>query len=353
MSKYPLLEVALEVTLACNMRCLHCGSAADGNNRNDILFFQQWCKVIEDLNKLGVRGITLSGGEPFLYPKWQELLEFINKTNPKIIKMMITNAFNIKEEDIKFLKSINLSHLAISIDGNGATHDYIRQTPGSFKKSNEVMDLCDKYGLKYVVVTAINKHNFPIRTDILNWILKRKPAMWQVQIVNSFGRAGQLRDSMIISRLEYKQLCEEVLQWRNKYKGQVRIETADSIGCCHPITDALLGDDYEWQGCNAGMHLLGIEANGNIKGCLSLQDPKFLAGNVKETSLLDIWADDTRFPYTRGYDATKMEGACTGCETAARCKAGCLGMAYSLHGSIYQNSYCYKSIVQEAKSAEK
>ncbi|MDR1123365.1 MAG: radical SAM protein [Elusimicrobiota bacterium] len=338
------ISAALEITLACNMRCLHCGSSADGNNRKDVLTFEEWCKVIEDLNSIGVSAITLSGGEPFLYPKWRELLRFIHKTNPNIVNMMITNAYNITEEDVKFLKEMDVKHIGISIDGNEEIHDYIRQTKGSFKKSNEVMDWCDKYGFKYGVVTSFNKHNFPVREQILEWVLKRKPAGWQVQIVNSFGRAGEFKDSMIITHAKYKQLCDELLQWRKQYDKQVRIEAADSIGYCHPVTDALWGEDYEWQGCNAGIYVMGIEANGNVKGCLSLQDPKFTAGNVRETGLIEIWNDDSRFPYTRSYDASKMEGSCKGCESAEQCKAGCLGMAYSLHGSIYQNSYCYKSI---------
>jgi radical SAM protein with 4Fe4S-binding SPASM domain len=347
--KYIPFSVAFEITLACNMRCLHCGSAADGNNRKDILTFEQWLKVIEDLNTLGAGAITLSGGEPFLYPKWRGLLQFIHKTNPAIAKMIITNAYNITEDDVKFLKEINLNHLAISIDGNEETHNYIRQTKGSFAKSNQVMDWCDKHGVKYAVVTSINKHNFPIREQILAWVLKRKPALWQVQVVNSFGRAGQFKEDMIITHAQYKQLCDELLQWQRRYAKELRIASADSIGYCHPVTDALLGEDYEWQGCNAGISVLGIEADGKVKGCLSLQDAHFSSGNVKETGLIDIWNDDLRFPYSRGYDASKMEGCCKGCASAEQCKAGCLGMAYSLHGSIHQNSYCYKSIEQARK----
>ncbi|MDR0645641.1 MAG: SPASM domain-containing protein, partial [Elusimicrobiota bacterium] len=146
------------------------------------------------------------------------------------------------------------------------------------------------------------------------------------------------------SHEQYAQLCEELSEWKNKYKNELRIEPADSMGYCNPITDSFLGEDYEWQGCNAGICVLGIEANGNVKGCLSLQDDKFIAGSVKEKGLINIWNDDDLFPYSRGYDASKMEGNCKGCQSAEQCKAGCLGMAYSLHKSIHQNSYCYKSI---------
>lgn len=346
-NKYQLGSTALEVTLACNMRCLHCGSSADGHNRKDVLGFEQWRKVIEDINKLGGNAITLSGGEPFMYPKWRELIQFIDKLNPDIVKMLITNAYNITEDDVKFLKENRVAHLGISIDGTEEVHDYIRQTKGSFKKSNQVMDWCDKHGVDYSVVTSVNKHNFKVLEDMHRWILKRRPKAWQVQAVNSFGRAGEFKDSMIISKKEYMALCDMLLKWQKQGAGRTRILSADSIGYCHPVTDALLEQDTEWQGCNAGINVLGIEADGTVRGCLSLQDKFFNSGNVKERSLIEIWNDDACFPYTRAYDSSKMEGACKGCDSAERCKAGCLGMAYSLHGSVQQNSYCYKSIEKE------
>ena len=49
-----------------------------------------------------------------------------------------------------------------------------------------------------------------------------------------------------------------------------------------------------WKGCQAGMQAIGIEANGRVKGCLSLQarqgdhDP-FVEGNLRETRLADLW----------------------------------------------------------------
>jgi radical SAM protein with 4Fe4S-binding SPASM domain len=345
--KYDLLEAVLEITLSCNMRCLHCGSTATGINRKDPITLEEWYKVIDDLNRLKVTGITLSGGEPFVYPHWRELISYIHKVNPKIVKMIITNAYNIKEEDIKFLKDIGLGHLGISIDGNEEIHDFIRQTKGSFKKSNQVMDWCDKYGVKYTIVTAINKHNFHIRGEMLAWIKQRKPKTWQVQVVNSFGRAGEFREAMLISHEQYALLTEDIVKWHKENKpeeGGIEIISSDCLGYCHPLTDSLYDEDSEWQGCNAGISVIGIESNGNVKGCLSLQDDYFISGNVKNRSLFDIWNDDNSFPYTRNYDVSKISGCCKNCEVFERCKAGCLGFAYSVFGNIYENSYCYRNI---------
>lgn len=345
--KYYPYSVALEVTLACNMRCLHCGSYATDADRSNKLSIKDWFRVVDDLKKLKAKVLCLSGGEPFLFPHWRELVKYIKTPDDKYTEVtFISNGSSISEDDIKFMKDNKVHHIAISLDGNEQVHDYIRQHPGAFNNVLQVNQLCQEYGLKLGLVTSINKFNFDTREEILKTVLDNNIKFWQVQIVNSFGRAGEWKEKMIIEKEQYKKLIDDILRWKEIYKDQVKVFPADSIGYCHTIMDKLL-DGAEWNGCSAGKHSIGIEANGNVKGCLSLQHDKFIAGNVKEKSLVDMWNDDDAFAYTRKYDSSLMEGNCKDCSEANQCKAGCLGMAFSLHNSIHENSYCYRSIVEE------
>jgi len=339
--------VALEVTLACNMRCLHCGSYATGQNRKKALSLAEWKKVIDDLKQLKAQFITLSGGEPFMYKQWRELIKYIRRA-PEAKASLISNGYSITEDDIIFMKKQGVSHIGLSLDGDQTVHDYIRQTPGSFQKVLETARLCQKHDFSFSVVTSINQINYTIREELLGIILEHKIKNWQVQVVNSFGRAGKNRESMLISHEQYAQLVHDISRWQNEQKGRVRIMPADSIGYCHPLTDDML-EGAEWQGCNAGKFVIGIESNGNVKGCLSLQHDDFKAGNVRERSLIDIWNDDACFAYTRQYDHTRMCGACSTCSDGKRCQAGCMAIAHSVHGTIYENGYCYKTIMEKMR----
>ena len=74
------------------------------------------------------------------------------------------------------------------------------------------------------------------------------------------------------------------------------IAVTDTIGyytACEPI---LRGAMSVWTGCYAGVLTLGIESNGDVKGCSCLPQ-EFVAGNVRQRSLADIWADESRFAY--------------------------------------------------------
>ena len=55
-----------ELTLRCNMKCLHCGSSA-GRARANELTVDECLRVADDLLTLGCRQITFIGGEIFLY----------------------------------------------------------------------------------------------------------------------------------------------------------------------------------------------------------------------------------------------------------------------------------------------
>lgn len=282
-----------------------------------------------------------------MYPRWRGLIEYINKSNDNYTRISaVTNGTPLTEDDIKFLRDQKLTHLAVSLDGDEKVHDFIRTYPGAYKKVLEVIKWCDKHDLRIGLVTSINKYNFDIRKDILEIVLDSGVNSWQIQIVNSFGRAGKNRDELLIDREQYVRLIDDICEWKQKYDSSVKIYPADSIGYCHSKTEKLF-DDASWSGCSAGLYNIGIEANGNIKGCLSLQSDDFIVGNVREKSLIDIWFDDDAFEYTRKYNTALMCGTCKDCSDAKTCKAGCLGMAYSINNTIYENPYCYKSILEK------
>lgn len=64
--------VVWELTLACNMRCAHCGSSA-GKPREDELDLDEMLRVCDELAELGCERLTLLGGEPLIHPRWPDV----------------------------------------------------------------------------------------------------------------------------------------------------------------------------------------------------------------------------------------------------------------------------------------
>ncbi|MBI2342649.1 MAG: radical SAM protein [Deltaproteobacteria bacterium] len=342
---YPA-AVALEVTLRCNMRCLHCGSSATNRSRENELSLEEWKNIIDQLVKMGSEFITLSGGEPFVWPHWRELSAHISKKGAAL--SIISNGYNISADDVKFLKENKMWNVGLSLDGAKKTHDHIRQMNGSFDRVVKSISLFKEAGIKVGVSTSVNKLNFNELDEIKNIVDNLGVDIWQIQVVNSFGRAGDNKGSLAITQKQHKELVDYIYKCQQERKAgklKVRPMPADSIGYCH--TAAIdVWEDCEWGGCNAGRYVLGIQSDGSVSGCLSLQHKNFIVGNVRERKLKDIWDDDNSFYYSRKFTVDKLCGSCAGCSAGSQCKSGCLAMGYSRTGELYNNPYCYKHIIE-------
>jgi radical SAM protein with 4Fe4S-binding SPASM domain len=81
-------------------------------------------------------------------------------------------------------------------------------------------------------------------------------------------------------------------------------------------------------GCPAGTHYLGIRPNGDVTPCPYL--PLF-GGNLKQTSLRDIWTDSDLFVRIR--QRTELGGRCGACELNPAC-GGCRARAFGMTGDV-------------------
>src|ERR1700709_1764892 len=66
------VHVVWEITLACNLKCGHCGSRA-GKRRANELSTAECLDVVRQLAAAGTREITLIGGEAYLRRDWLEI----------------------------------------------------------------------------------------------------------------------------------------------------------------------------------------------------------------------------------------------------------------------------------------
>jgi radical SAM protein with 4Fe4S-binding SPASM domain len=89
----------------------------------------------------------------------------------------------------------------------------------------------------------------------------------------------------------------------------------------------LRGDHFDqghWTGCYADCQAIGIQSNGGVKGCLSLQpragEPEpFIEGNLRHESLQQIWFGPGRFAYNRA-SSHELAGACRACSQRSLCR---------------------------------
>jgi MoaA/NifB/PqqE/SkfB family radical SAM enzyme len=117
----------LVVTRRCNLACTYCNEYDHSSPPVDIEAL--WARV-DHLAGLGINIITLSGGEPLLHPRLEDVIRRIRHHG--IIAGMITNGYLLTADRIQELNRAGLDHLQISIDN-------VKPGPVS-KKSLKVLD---------------------------------------------------------------------------------------------------------------------------------------------------------------------------------------------------------------------
>ena len=105
-----------------------------------------------------------------------------------------------------------------------------------------------------------------------------------------------------------------------------------------------------WLGCPAGKEVLGIRANGDIYGCLSIRDEQFREGNIRDMPTRQLWTRPGAFSWNRNLSREQLTGFCGKCQYGSFCLGGCTGAKLTLNKNIYENNYClFKIFIEKEK----
>lgn len=333
---YYLERVVWEITSKCNMKCIHCGSDCKCEEKNKELSTEECIHVIEDLAGLGCKYVFLSGGEPLLRKDIGTLITSILLQGMK--PAIVSNGYLVNEKNIKAINSMNLAAYGISIDAADAyLHDYIRGIKGAFEHAENTIKLLNKNRIKPSVVTTIHKLNYDQLPKIRDFLIKNNVHIWQIQYADHMGRMPK---ECKITEAQYFEISRFIMETREKYKENFEnVGGADVFGYMNDMSCKLQGF---WCGCTAGMKVAGISADGTVRGCLSMQDDKYIEDNIRNRSFREIWNDKSSFKYNRRFDYKTLTGYCKNCIYARICKGGCMRSA-SLDGGRC-TPYCLHKI---------
>ena len=118
-----LRRCSWEITLACNLRCQHCGSAA-GKAAVDEIGTGEALRVCRELADLGCREATLLGGEPFLRNDWDQIVSKLISLNIDV--NIVSNGILVDTSMASRLADMGVSTIGLSIDGPEKIHNEIR-----------------------------------------------------------------------------------------------------------------------------------------------------------------------------------------------------------------------------------
>jgi AdoMet-dependent heme synthase len=344
------LVVSYTITKACNLRCSHCHVSAREAMPHE-LNLQEAMQVIDEMSDLGTRALIFSGGEPLLRKDFVlSCAEYC--LDAGIIPAVLTNGILLNSKVAWELKDAGIMAVGLPIDSvDRATHDNLRQVPGSFDSAVSAIGNCLDVDLEVVVTTMALKSTFEEMPRRIDFIANLGVDEFAVYDLIPVGRGKTMMEEAMTQDqraklVRYMQGLQEKTELVFTMSGGQPLypEVAEEMHKNHGTSakDLLLKQFWiqEPVGCHAGRAYFSLRPDGDVYPCTFLP---IIVGNIRKQSLHDIWHNSKILQDLR--DRRNLKGECGKCEFRESC-GGCRGRAYTCTGDYFESDpSCLKDLM--------
>ena len=150
-------DLRISITDRCNFRCIYC-MPAEGLKwlkRDDLLRFEEITRLARlFVERYGVRTIRITGGEPLVRVKVEELVGMINEIDPTLDITMTTNGVLLREK-AQLLKDAGLKRINISLDTLHMDRFHEIARSDAFKRVMDGIDASSEAGLSPIKLNMV------------------------------------------------------------------------------------------------------------------------------------------------------------------------------------------------------
>ncbi len=150
-------KLRISFTDRCNMRCVYCMPYNNTSwfEQDNILNYEQFVRIATIFAKFGIEKIKITGGEPTVRPKIEDLVKSLSNINGIKSISMTTNGLLLKDK-VKQLKESGLQSVNISLDTfNPERFKSITGIEGGLTKVMDSINAANSAGLVVKINTVI------------------------------------------------------------------------------------------------------------------------------------------------------------------------------------------------------
>lgn len=299
------IYVHWELTDRCNLKCKHC------YQKNSLFASEcnltECMSIAEQLVENKVFQVTLTGGEPLLFPAIFELVDYLveNRIKPRIT----TNGYFINNQIAAYFAKHNL-HIQVSLDSaNYKEHNFIRNSSDAFDKAINAIKLLVNYNVPVSVAFCVNNLNYKSMENFIELLISMNVRQ---ALIGEIVPNNQGNKALFFTKEQYIEFISLANVLWEKYRNKIDV-TFDTDWAF------LFDDKIEHSPCSALDRDLAIMPNGDVLPCPFIRNEYYILGNILNESLEKIWSSE-KANYFRN---NKFSGCNESCSYYFKCLSGC------------------------------
>lgn len=290
----------LNLTKMCNLDCKHCYFSA-GFKRKDELDKGGWTQVMDKIKSVGIKNVTLLGGQVDLLPRFKEILkEAVDRFDRVVIQTNATTDTNffinrdkVAEQVYDVHKDYDNIHVTVSLDDiNSKFNDWLRGDGVTAKTHETLIRLLgknpDRVNIRQTVCSnndVAGTINYAVGMGV-PWVGVRFHGVGR-------GKALNLEPSEEKMKLLYEGIKKLILE-----KGVNALFYDSQFYHYLPTLWEKNKGLFTERGrtCPAGLGRLSVDTNGDVYTCTFFTgDKRLVLGNIIKDSYEDIMSKNTEF----------------------------------------------------------
>jgi MoaA/NifB/PqqE/SkfB family radical SAM enzyme len=247
------VSAMFRITTRCNLLCSFC---LIKNFRISEMTTKKKLGLIDELDRMGLAYLTVSGGEPLMVKDFEQIAQKIGRSG--IVTSLNTNGTLVNRQNALILAR-NFDIIRISVDGDKETHEKIRGSKGSHAKALKAIEY----------LMSVNNRKAKVCAHM---VLTNEHYEKQTGYVSDISR-----------------FCDSVsvmpeIDPRSNKNNLSSIKTKNIGQTLYPDNPSL---DAGKRFCDAGKLYFQILPNGNITPCANIVN-KWVMGNVCDSKISEI-----------------------------------------------------------------
>ena len=327
-------KIKFYLTDYCSRQCIYCFAGAKNVknvvNKNQFLSIDRFREIIIEADKIGVKNIEISGGDPFILDNICDYLQIM--INHYHNSWATSTKTYISYEKAKQLAEIGLKDIQVSIDSfDEKNGDKIM---GSKNSTNEVIETIKNLLSNNInvstraVITSINIRDIP-------FLIEKEISLGVKEIrFTYYYLSGNKKANYLISSKEDR-------LWLD---GKIRplIDKAKKNNILLEYSFYNEDDDNDLDSrpfCGGFTESMSVRYDGGVIFCDSLNHlDEFVAGNLKEQSIMEVWNSDRlkKFSDPDYFKDRYIGTRCANCNIFDNCfYKRCYVRSYSEYGNYF------------------